>query len=180
MDDNLEILHDRYATALYEIAEQDKSLDRVMQELEVLSELWLCDSNFRTFLTHPFITRQEKKAVIEEIARKKNCCGTILNFLKFLIDSDRESLIHGVFLRYRDIYELQQNKIRVVIESPRSLSESEIKRLKNVLYTKFKRDILLEERINSDLIAGLFIRYRDRIFDNSMRTNLDKLREATV
>ena len=180
MDDNLEVLHDRYATALYEIAEQENSTDRVMQEFEVLSELWLCDSNFRTFLTHPFITYQEKKAVIEEIAKERRCCDTILNFLRLIIDNNRGGLIHGIFLRYRDIYELKQNKIRVVVETPKSLSADENSKLKKTLKAKFKKDIFLEEYINPKIIAGLHVRYRDRIFDNSIRSNLNKLREAMV
>ncbi|MBL7197313.1 MAG: ATP synthase F1 subunit delta [Candidatus Omnitrophica bacterium] len=178
MNDNLEILNDRYATALYEVAKKEDTTDTVLQELEVFNDLWFCDNNFRIFLTHPFIAPQEKRLVIEEISRKKNCCNTILNFLRLLIDNNRGSLIHGIFLRYRDIYELKQNRIRVIIESPRPLSDNENNKLKKALSVKFKKDIFLENHINPNLIAGLYIHYRDRIFDNSIRVKLSKLREA--
>jgi len=180
MDENLEILHNRYATALYEVAEDSKVVDRVMCELEALNDLWLSDSNFRTFLTHPFITPEEKKAVIGKIIEEKKCCESILNFVRLLIDQNRDGFIHGVFLAYRDIYELKQNKIRMVVETPKSLSADENSKLKKALKAKFKRDIFLEEYINPEIIAGLHVRYRDRIFDNSIRSNLNKLREAIV
>ena len=180
MDDNLELLHDRYATASYEVAKHENAQDAVMQELEVLNDLWIHDNNFRIFLTHPFIDHQEKKAVIEEISKKKNLSSATLNFLKLLVDNNRGGLIHGVFLRYRDIYELKQNKIRVIVESPRPLSGNENNKLKKALNARFKKDIFLETHINPDLISGIYIHYRDRIFDNSIRVKLNKLREAIV
>lgn len=177
MDENLEILHNRYATALYEVAEEVGVVDKVMCELEALSDLWLSDNNFRTFLTHPFISPEEKKSVVDKIAKDKKCCEAILNFVRFIIDQNRGDFIHGAFLAYRDIYELKQNKIRVVVETSKSLSRDENSKLKKALEAKFKKDIFLEEYINPKIIAGLHVRYRDRIFDNSIRSNLNKLRE---
>ena len=180
MDDNLEILADRYARALYDISKHQHLADRVMQELKALHELWLCESDFRMFLTHPSVIRQEKEDVVDDIAKKKHFCSTVVNFLKLLIDNSRIILLHSVFLRYRDIYELQQNLIRVIIEGPRPLSHIEANNLGKTLKAKFKKDILLEDNVKVDLISGLHIRYRDRIFDNSIISKLDKLRGVLV
>jgi len=180
MDDNLELLHDRYARALYEQAAQDKNIDRVMHELNSLSELWLSDGNFREFLIHPFITRQEKKAVMTQIIKKKKYCRTILNFIKVIIDNNRESLIHGIFLRYREICESGEDKLSVVVESAKKLSYNEKQQIKKALNIKLAKDVHLEVKVNPDLIAGLHFRYGDEIFNNNLDVKLDSLKEVIV
>ena len=116
--DNLEILHERYANALFLVAEEGGNLDRVMEGLEILNEQWLEDGEFRRFMLHPLVTNDEKKRVIEKLAGNNRFSKTILDFLRLLIDNKRESLIHGVYLGYRDLYEAEKNKIRVEVESP--------------------------------------------------------------
>ena len=176
--DNLEVLHDRYANALFLTAEEEDNLDQVMQELEVLNEHWLEAGEFRRFILHPLVANDEKKRVIEKLAGNNRFSKTILDFLKLLIDNKRESLIHGVYLGYRDLYEAEKNKIRVKVEIPRPLTEEESFLLSDVLTLKFREEIQLELEENSELIAGLYLRYRDNIYDSSLKGKWKKLEEA--
>ncbi|MEA3328634.1 MAG: ATP synthase F1 subunit delta [Candidatus Omnitrophota bacterium] len=175
--DNLELLHDRYATALFLMAEERNTLDKVMEELEILSEEWLEVGELRHFMLHPLITRDEKKRVIEKLLGERKFSNTVLDFLSLLVDSKRENLIHGVYLRYRDLYEAKKNKIRIEVESASLLTADEKFLLMDVLTLKFREEIHLKLRENSSLIGGLYVRYRDNIYDDSVRGKLRKLEE---
>ena len=177
MKDNLELLHDRYARALFLCAEEDKTVDRAMEELMILSTEWLEDRKFVLFLTHPLISPDEKKTVIEKLLRRKRCCKTILNFLKVLIDNHRENLIHAVFLRYRDLYNQFKGRIRVYVETPRLFTKEEKYFLKDILTLKFKEEISVEVKENPDLIGGIFMKLEDRIYDYSVRSHLNNLKK---
>lgn len=185
MKDNLEILHDRYARALFECAEADGAADKVMEELEVLNAEWLQDREFNRFLTHALIAPHERKTVIEKLMRKKGCSDTTINFLKVLIDNRREELIHAVFLRYRDLYEESKNEIRFYVEIPRPFTREERGFLEEALKSKFlaragRGEINLDVKENPDLLSGIFIRYKDRIYDCSIRSQLNSLKRGLM
>jgi F-type H+-transporting ATPase subunit delta len=176
--DNLELLHDRYANALFLVAEEDGNLDGVMKELNFLSEEWLNNEEFRRFLLHSLITDDEKKRVFEKLAYKRRFSKTTLNFLRLLVDNKKESLIHGVYLSYRDCYEARKNKIRIQVESACLLTEDEKFLLMDILTLKFREETQLELKENPDLIGGLYVRYRDTIYDGSIKGKLRRLGEG--
>jgi len=182
MKDESELLHDRYARALYLNAEERGVADKVLGELEALSAEWLADRAFVTFLTHPLITPDEKKSVIEKLLKAKRCCGTMIDFLKVLIDNGREDLLHAVFLRYRDIYEESMRSLRVYVEAPVKVGRREKALLTKALRSKFSArkagKINMEIKENPGLIGGLFVKYQDRIYDFSAKGHLDNLKKA--
>jgi len=175
MQDNLELLHDRYTKALFECAMEDGSLERVGEELGALSAEWLKDKVFDRFLTHPLISTDEKKAVIEDLARRKKFCWVILDFLKVLIDNRRETLIHAVLLRYKDLYDRFKKQARVYVETPRPLKKDEKTFLEDTLMKKFGKKINLETIENPALIGGMSVQHKDRIYDYSLKRQLASL-----
>lgn len=177
MKEELELLHDRYGRALFMCAQADGTLDKVMEELEILSAEWVEDKKFKRFFTHPLIGRDEKKNVIEKLIRRKKYCDTILDFLKVLIDNKRESLIHGVFLRYRDLYDEFRDRIRVFVETARLLTRDEKNFLREILTLKFREETHVEIKRNPELIGGISVKYRDRIYDYSIESQLRRLEE---
>ncbi len=173
--DNLELLHDRYARALFVAAEDDNDLDRVMREIEQLSEAWLDDAEFRRFMVHRLIDTEEKKRVLTSLVRKKKFSNTMLSFLKVLVDSGRGELIHAVFLCYRDLYEAKKHKIRIYVKSACPLSKEEKYLLSDVLTMEFKEEIHLDLKQRPDLMGGLYLRYRDGIYDDSVKGKIERL-----
>ena len=178
MNEAVEILYGRYAQALYEIAEHKDAADRVMLELESVNELWISDKHFRTFLAHPFVSHQEKRAIVEHMFGKAHYSNIVVNFIKTLADNNRGNLIHGIFLKYRDIYESKKDKVRVFVESPQSLSDNQKDKLGEAFRKKLNKKIILETRVNPDLIGGLHIRYKDKVYDNSIGVQLNRLKEV--
>lgn len=174
---SLELLHDRYARALFDCAEQDGIESRVMGEIEMLSAEWLVDKKFDEFLIHPLIEPSEKKGVIEELAKREKLHRTTLDFLKVLIDNKRENLLHAVFLRYKDLYNKLKKRITVQIETARHFTEKEKKHIVATLKRKFRKDIDLEIRENPSLISGVSLQCGDRIYDYSVKNQLERLKD---
>ncbi len=180
MKNNLELLHDRYARALFTAAQEAGTVEAVMEELSALNEEWLTNKEFKKFLKHRLITSDEKKKVIEALTRKNKYSRTITDFLKVLIDNHREGLIHGVFLAYNDIYNQYKKRTIVYAEVPRNFSKDEKSSLIANLKQKLKEDVKIEFKENPDLLGGVFIKCGDRIYDYSVRGQLDNLERILV
>lgn len=177
MQDKLELLHDRYARALFEYAREENCIGKVMEELEVLNLEWLESEEFDKLLTHPLISADEKKSAIALLAREKKFCAATTDFLNVLIDNGRENLIHAVFLRYRDLYDESKKQARVYVETPELLEKEDKIFLIDELTRKFGKKINVEIRKKPDLISGLSVRYKDRLYDYSAKGQLERLGE---
>lgn len=61
-----------------------------------------------------------------------------------------------------------------------SLTKEEQQEIVSILEEKLDRSIKLTVNVDKSLIAGLYIRVGDRVFDETLRTRIEKLRERLL
>ena len=64
MDNNM--IAQRYATAIYEIAKENNKQDEIREILNLLTEKYNEDENFRNFLSNPIVTIEEKEKFLKK------------------------------------------------------------------------------------------------------------------
>jgi F-type H+-transporting ATPase subunit delta len=176
--DNFELLYDRYARALFHYAQEEKLLDSVMHELMLCDQAWVADTVLRKFFTHPLITKDEKKLIAKALAKKGIFSELMVRLFEVLIDNKRELLIHGICKRFRELYELSRHTTQVHLETAQPLSSRQTKALQNVLSERLQSTVALEVRQKKELLSGFSLRYRDMLYDASLRGQLRQLREV--
>jgi F-type H+-transporting ATPase subunit delta len=176
--DNFELIHDRYARAIFEIAEENDELDTVMRELEVFGYEWVFDGEFRKLMAHPLMSKKDRKDIFRKLSDQAVFSKSVLYLLEVLVDNKREDMIHGIFLRFRDLYEIKKGRIRVIVETATEINKAKKKELTDVLRKKFNREVDLDLRQNKDLIGGFYVRCDDYLYDASVKKKLDKLKEV--
>ena len=172
-----EILHNRYAQALLEVARNEKKLDEIMQSLTLLSENFVKDKKFHSLLINPLISREEKKNIFDEILQKFKMEYPLNSFLYLLIDERREDLLHGIFLRYRDLYRIEKHRIHVYAETARELSPNEKHQLREALQKRLKKEVEIELAVKPELLGGLSIRWQNIIHNDTVQGKLSMLKE---
>jgi ATP synthase F1 delta subunit len=172
-----ETLHNRYALALFEVAKKEKKLDEIMKGLEFLSEEFLKDKKFHNILLNPLVSRKEKKDIFNEILHKFKISYPLDSFLHLLVNSRRENLLHAVFLRYRDLYQLEKQLMQVYVETAMELSPHEKHLLNEALKKRFKRAVEIEATVKPKLLGGIFIRWKDIIYNDTLHGKLEQFGE---
>jgi len=175
---HVEILHHRYATALFRVARAGKKEDAVMKNLDFLASLVESNKRVAKFLYNPGIRDEIKIKFLLSIAAKKKFCEEFVDFLKLLVKKRRIRLLHGVLLRYMDFYHMYKNRLVVLLKSAYKLESSQLKSLKKALAKRFGKEILIEQAVEPSLMGGLLIQVGDKIYDTTLRTGLVKLREV--
>lgn len=175
MTDNLELLHDRYAKALFEMAKEKNEIDEAMQEIDFLNEEYFADEDFRKFLSNPLITAEEKGRVLDELTIEKVLSKTITNFLKVLIKNKRPDILHGVFIRYRDLYDAQKGLLWIGVETAIELSERQKEDLSASLRKIFQKKLKLKYNSNPLLLGGIRLNFDGKIYDSSVLGKLESL-----
>ena len=166
--DRPEILHQRYAKALFDLAREDSNTGRIMQELETLADIIHSNKEISQALRHPEISKDEKIKVLEEICEKGKPGKSFMNFLRVLTRKNRLNLINGILLRYRDYYDKERKRARVFVRSAVKLNQSQINKLLKRLCQLLKEEVTLEVKIDPSLIGGLFLKIHGRIYDASV------------
>jgi len=175
---NLEVLHERYAGVLFEVAREHKREREVMFHLEFLNGVIRGNKDAARILSSPVVEDERKIKLLQVIAKEGQFSEVFIDFLKLLVKKRRVRLVHGIFLRYRDFYNTHKKRVVVFLKSVSALEDTQLKRIKETLEKKFKKDVLIYQNVEPSLVGGLMLKVGDRIYDTSMRTGLVKLREV--
>lgn len=168
-----------YCEALFSIAEEEDKTKEYKEQLVFVVDTLKENKQFKAVLTHPKISRNEKKELLETIYGKE-IDHMLLNFLKLLIDKNRFICLDDINRIYIKMFHTLNNIAAADIYSAQALSEDEIKRLTSMLEKKLNKNIELKLHIDEDLIAGIRIKIGDKVLDNTAKNRLQKLKETVV
>lgn len=95
----------RYALAIYDIAKDLNRLEEMYKELKVVMETYELNNDFKNFINHPLVKKEDKKEVLSKLFSKEFSEETI-NLLHYLIDKSRLSQIKAIVTEYLKFYYL--------------------------------------------------------------------------
>lgn len=167
----------RYARAIVDLTEEDKSLDEVAGNLESFGTVLAGSSTLRATLSSPAFTREERKAVVLAVAGKGKFHKTTQNFLCLLVDNGRIPAFGEIQGAVRDLWDARSGRVRAEVSSASKLDKKTLETLKtHVQKLTGAKEVLLDASVDPALIGGIVTRVGDKVLDGSIRTQLDHLR----
>ena len=166
----------RYARAFFEIAEEEKQLEKYYLELRSFSEMVDGNENLREFLANPIFDQREKRDVVDNVLQKVGLAGVTANFLRLLADKRRIGILADIVACYRELMDAALNKQRVQVKTAFPLSNELSEHLKKGMedLTGKQIDITIEQ--DASLLAGIVVRVGDTLYDGSVKTQLNNIR----
>jgi F-type H+-transporting ATPase subunit delta len=169
-----------YAESLIKAAEKQGAADEVLEELEsLIQDVFRQEPLFETFLASYAIDRKHKAAAIQS-AFKDRANELFFNFLMVLNTHDRLELLRPILTAYRELNDERARRMRVQVRSAAPLPEDQRERLARELRETFRLEPILEEQVVPDLLGGLTVRIGDWLYDASVRTRLDDIRNNLI
>jgi F-type H+-transporting ATPase subunit delta len=170
----------RYARALFELALEADRTDKIERDLEGFVEgIHQVPEVWRS-LTNPGFSRGERREVLDKMLPHFSLEKTTSNFLRLLIDKGRVDHLDAISREYRALNDIHQRRVRAKVRSAMALEDAELTRLKNLLQQVTGRTVLLEHRVDDNLIGGMVTEVGGLVFDGSLRTQLRRIRERLV
>lgn len=165
-----------YADALFEIAVDENKCGEYRKIVHCLKDT--LEQDFVRVLTHPKISKQEKKACIEEVY---GSFGPIfVNFLKILIDKNRFQHVNDICDEFDMNYVEHFKIILASVTSARELSLDEKQRLNEKLEKKFGQSVECTYAVDESLLAGIKVRVGDIVYDNTAINRLTKMKDSIM
>jgi F-type H+-transporting ATPase subunit delta len=168
-----------YARALLELAEEQKKLEPVGQELAGLRELVETNETFRLYLADPAIGTIERWAVLKRVFEGR-VSPLALHFLGVLNDKGRLSRLPEIANAYDDLLDEKLGKVEVDLIVSHKLSPDQFEEAKRRISDALKREAVVHTYVDDSIIGGLVLRVGDKLIDASVKSQLAAIRERML
>jgi F-type H+-transporting ATPase subunit delta len=170
----------RYAAALADVVSSSGDTETVKGELKSWEQLIAANVNLQTAFGSPAIAHSKKEGVLEGLLARAKPTKTTANFLRVLLQNSRLSDLPDINERFASVLEERSGTVYAVVSSAHELSESERKELRANLEKVTGKRVRLDFEINKELIGGVVTRVGSTVYDGSVRTQLENLRELLM
>ncbi|MEO5347374.1 MAG: ATP synthase F1 subunit delta [Magnetococcus sp. YQC-9] len=166
----------RYATALAELASEEKRLDAVAEDLNRFAEVMQSTPGLRYLLTSPTAPAQAKHAVVDAFIANAAPTRILGNFLKLLIDKRRMEFVEPIIAAYHRETEARSGRITVEVQTSVPLEKRHAEELKGSLSKLTGKEVRLDSRVEPALLGGIVVRIGSLMMDYSVSNHLNRLK----
>lgn len=171
-------LAERYAGALYELADEAKTLDQVADDLQSLKRLLAESEDLRRLVRSPLAKRGEQEKAIARVAETAGGQALTVNFLRLLAKNRRLFALDAMIEAFLAILADRRGEVRASVVSAHPLSDDQMAKLETSLRDVAGTKVTLETAVDSALLGGLVVKIGSRMYDSSLRTKLQRLQHA--
>ncbi len=164
-----------YAESLVVLAAKTNEQDSVGEELRTVAEVMLKNPRVAVLFSNPAISSKDRLALLAKVF-EHNTSNLFKKFLGVLNAKNRLAHLPAISAAYQAIRDTQAGRVRILVRAAVALSGEQEQRLKNTLSQKLNKQPILNVRIEPDLLGGLIVQIGDRVYDSSVRTRLNNLR----
>jgi F-type H+-transporting ATPase subunit delta len=170
----------RYARALFEIGEEQNSLLGLLKHIENVAALWNENEELRAAMTNPFVRFDTRKQIWSEVISRLGMPQAGRNFLNLLLDKSRIEELPAVARELGRLADRKQNRLRAEVVSAAPISDNSLMQLKSSLERLTGKVIVISKQEDPSLIGGIVTRVGDMMYDGSIKTQLDRLKEKML
>jgi F-type H+-transporting ATPase subunit delta len=168
----------RYSRALFQSALEKKILDKVNQDMILISEICKVPET-REFLHSPIIVPSKKMDIFHNILGE-NVERITLSLIDLVVKNGRESFLPAIARVFIDETRRYKGITKSVLTTAYKVDEKVKKQISELISDVFSTKAELEEVIDSEIIGGFILRVDDSYIDASVRTKLNKIRKELI
>ncbi|PAX09150.1 F0F1 ATP synthase subunit delta [Sphingomonas lenta] len=168
----------RYASALFEIARDARTIDSVEAGLTRVRDAVQQSDDFRRLTTSPLVSRTEARRAVQAAAGPLGLDQTTANFLGVLAENRRLGQLPAIVRAFRLLASRHRGETTAEVTSAHPLTEDQVVELKQQLRARLGREVSVDLSVDPELLGGLVVRIGSTMIDSSIRTRLNTLAHA--
>ena len=169
-------INNRYAKALFDLALEQGFLDDAYNDMRIVKNVCSSNRDFELLLSSPIIKTDKKQSVIKEIFGNQ-LQQVSLSFLLLITKKRREINLKTIAISFIDFYKEYKNIKIAHLKTAIEIDNETRNQFISILKQQSKKEIELEEEVNSRLIGGFVVTIDDKQADSSISTKIQKLKK---
>ena len=171
-------LSGRYATALFGLALEKKSVDAVATSLSSVGKALNDVPEFKALTSNPLVSRSDAAKGVAAVAKAMKVDVLTANFLGVLAQNSRLGQLGPVIAAYETLAANHRGEATAQVTSAHPLDKAQVAALKAQLKAKVGRDVAVELNTDPQILGGLIVKIGSQMIDSSIRTRLNTLATA--
>ncbi|TGY88831.1 F0F1 ATP synthase subunit delta [Marinicauda algicola] len=168
----------RYAKALFELAEEAKALDATETDVTTLGEAFGESADLRRVASSPLFGREDKAKALEALADRLGLSDLVKKFVAVMAANGRAGDLPDAVRAFKAMAARRRGATEAEVTSADKLTAAQLKELQAALKSALGHDVEVRAEVNPELIGGLVVKVGSRMFDSSLRSKLEGMRNA--
>ena len=164
----------RYAKAMYDIANEENSINEVYKDMNFINELNSGSLDFKNLLSNSQINYQDKKKLILSMIKQSNDLTEKL--IDLLIHNKRVKIIGDIASSFIQLYNKHNNIKEATIITASPINNELESKILSMINIKDAKSVNLTNVVNPNIIGGFIIRFDGKEYNASVKQNLNNLK----
>ena len=177
---SVELAARRYAGALADVVEKGSETTIVQTELKQWEKMMQESGDLLNLFKHPAIQYDKKSEVLESLLSRSAPTKTTANFLRVLLRNQRLGNLGIINRVFEEELAERSNEVSASVTTAREISPEEQVHLQSNLFKLTGRKVKLQTNVDKDIIGGLITRVGSTVYDSSVKTQLENLKQELI
>lgn len=172
----------RYAAAVMDLfVESGQPLDPQVADLgAALDALMTGEGELFRALCTPVFTLEERSGVLEAVLQRVQLRQLTTNLLRVLLAKGRMEILPDLVQLCRDLADEAGGRARVQVDTAEPLTPQLELEVRSALEAVTGKTVLLETRVQPELLGGMVARVGGKVYDASLRSRLHDLKNRLI
>lgn len=168
----------RYATALFALASENKTVAAVEASLGKITAALTESPDLQALTTNPVLSRDAAKSAVAAVAKSLKLDVLTSNALGVMAHNRRLSETVAMARAFLSLAANDRGEVSAQVVSARALTASQNKALAASLKKRVGSDVVINAKVDPDILGGLVITIGSQMIDSSIKTRLNSLATA--
>jgi F-type H+-transporting ATPase subunit delta len=165
----------RYASALFDLARDQRQIESVGKSLDALGQALLDSKDFAELVSSPLVSRDAAGKAFAGLAPQIGLDPVTTNFLGVLARNGRKNELRNVIRAYRRLAAEHRGEVTADVVTARPLNDDQLAALKQQLRSRAGRDVMIDAAVDPNILGGIVVKLGSQQIDASVRTKLNRL-----
>ncbi|MFL6721184.1 MAG: F0F1 ATP synthase subunit delta [Sphingomonas sp.] len=168
----------RYASALFDLARDQRQIEAVGTSLAALSQALLDSRDFAELVASPLVSRAEAAKTFAALAPDLGLDPITAKFLGVLARNGRKNQLRSVIRAFGRLAADHRGEASAEIVTARPLGDDQLAALRQQLRARAGRNVTIDAQVDPNILGGIVVKLGSQRIDASIRTKLNRLAAA--
>ena len=167
----------RYAQALYQLALEQGSTDKVAADLTSFAAMIAESADLARLVRSPVFSSQEQVKALDALFARASLTGIAANFIKLVATKRRLFAIGDMMVNYARLHDAARGVTRADVTVAEPLSAVHLEALKSaLLQVTGGKSVDVAVKVDPEIVGGIVVKLGSRMIDDSLKTKLNSIR----
>ncbi|MFT5182306.1 MAG: F-type H+-transporting ATPase subunit delta [Alphaproteobacteria bacterium] len=174
----ISVVAERYASAVYELADEARVLDGTADDLKSLQAMLRDSADLQMLIRSPLIDAGDKAAAMGSILEQAGASDLTRRFIAVIARNNRLFVLPATIEAFLTELAHRRGEVTAEVTSAQPLKQLQLESVTNALRGALGGKVTVDAKLDPSLIGGLVVRVGSRMIDASLKSKLQRLQLA--